>query len=366
MRVCHLVSGDLWAGAEVQAYSLIKGLSKLEGILVEVITFNEGILSSKLRKDGISLDIVPESETNVISMIQKIVSILWNKKTDILHTHGFKENFIGGIAAKLCLLKAVVRTHHGQAMLKSKGLNGWIEKINAHLLTKHHISVSEDLREFLKKNGYEQSKITMIHNGIDFERMDLGKGSDFLRKDFNIGENITVIGTIGRMEAIKGHKYFIEGAGLILEKEKNVCFVIVGDGALMEEMRNYAEKLNITQQIRFAGFRHDSLNCLNMFDIFALTSLHEGIPITLLEAMSLGKPIVATNVGGIPEVIENNYSGVLIPPEDPYSFAEACVRLANDSSLRERLSVKARAEVRRRFSLETNILQTIQLYKSLI
>jgi len=366
MRVCHLVSGDLWAGAEVQAYSLIKGLSKVEGILVEVITFNEGILSSKLREDGISLDIVPESKTNVISMIKRIVSILWNKKTDILHTHGFKENFIGGIAAKLCFLKAVVRTHHGQGMLRSKGLNGWVEKINAHLLTKHHISVSEDLREFLKKNSYGQSKITTIHNGIDFERMYLGKGSDFLRNDFNIGENVIVIGTMGRMEPIKGHKYFIEGARLILEKEKNICFVIVGDGALMEEMRNYAEKLNITQQIRFAGFRHDSVNCLMMFDIFALTSVHEGIPITLLEAMSLGKPIVATNVGGIPEVIENKYSGILIPSKNPSSFADACLMVLNNNSLREKLCVNARTEVRKRFSLEENIVRTVQLYSSLI
>jgi L-malate glycosyltransferase len=366
MRVCHIATGDLWGGAEVQAFSLIKGLSKFEDTLVRVITFNEGILSSKLKEEGIKVDIILESDTNLISMIQKVASILRNSKTNILHTHGFKENFIGGIAAKLCFHKAVVRTHHGQGMLRSKGLNGWIEKINAHLLTKHHISVSEDLREFLKKNSYKQSKITTIHNGIDFERTDLGKRSDFLRNDFNIGENVVVIGTIGRMEPIKGHKYFIEGARLILEKEKNVCFVMVGDGALMEEMRNYAEKLNITQQIRFAGFRHDSVNCLKMFDIFALTSVHEGIPITLLEAMSLGKPIVATNVGGIPEVIENGYSGILVPAKNPSSFADACLMLLNDNSLRERLCVNARTEVRKRFSLEENIFRTVQLYSSLL
>lgn len=366
MRVCHIVTGDLWAGAEVQAFSLMKGLSRFGDIQVDVITFNEGILTSRLREEGIRVDVVLESGTNLISMIKRVASILRNNKINILHTHGFKENFIGGIAAKLCSPKAVVRTHHGQGMLASKGLNGWIEKINAHLLTNHHISVSEDLKDFLKRNRVRESKISMIHNGINFEGVDSGKGSDLLRNDFNIGKNLIVIGTIGRMEPIKGHKYFLEAARLILEKEKNVCFVIVGDGSLMEETKNYAVKLNLEKQTVFTGFRDDALGFLNMFDIFVLTSLHEGIPITLLEAMSLGKPIVATNVGGIPEVIKDRYSGILVPSKNPSSLAEACLMLLNDNALRERLCVNARAEVRKQFSLEENTLRILQLYKSLI
>jgi len=361
-RICHIVNGDIWAGAEVQSYSLIQALWGQPDIAIQAILFNEGILATKLRDEGIKVDIVQEDQLNLCSMVHTVRTILKTEGIELVHVHGFKENFVGGIAAKLSRVKGIIRTHHGRGMVGVRGRNGYVERINATILTDKLIAVSSELRDFLVHEGFKGSKISVVQNGIDPDSVRPNNGIEEVRKQFGIPRDKMVIGTIGRVEPVKGPTYFLRGAKMIAGTRNDVFFAMVGDGSLLEEMRGYAKKLAIDSITLFPGFSRTPIDWLQGFDVFGLTSLHEGIPMVLLEAMALGKPIIASSVGGIPDVIKDGYSGLLVTPEDPFAFAASVCKLLDDEHLRKYLGDNARKEVFEKFSLNQTIIQTKEVY----
>jgi L-malate glycosyltransferase len=365
MNVCHIISGDIWAGAEVQAYSIINELSRIPTFNMQVITFNNGILSSKIAAQGIRLDIVNEANLNVFPMILKIYKLLKNEKIDILHVHGYKENFIGGVAAKL-LKSKVIRTHHGKGMIESSLFHSLIEKINEKLLTSKLISVSNDLKRFLLSNNFKANKISVVRNGIDAALICPSRSKTEIRDQLHIEPGNIVIGTLGRLVSVKGHKYLLEAIKLVLEKDNRVVFAVAGNGPLFEDMVRSAMTLGVEKKIRFIGFTDDPISFLNAFDIFILTSLDEGIPISLLEAMCLQKPIISTAVGGIPEIINNGHNGLLIPERDSMAIADACLKLMSNKDYGSQLAHSAFNDVSEKYSLRSMVAETTKLYKELL
>ena len=329
---------------------------------MRVITFNEGVLSARLIQNGIAARVVDESKSGLSGMVSKVYSNLKGKRWDIVHTHGFKENFIGGLAGRAYGAKYIVRTHHGKGMVGNSGINSWIEWLNAYLLTNRIISVSNDLTKFLRTNHYPDRKIRTVHNGIDPDSVVTTKTREAMKREVGLDEGVTVIGTIGRVEPIKGHRYFVEAAKLLLEKRQGIHFMVVGAGSSLAELEEYAKRLSVHDHVTFTGFRENPADLLNMFDIFVLPSVHEGIPITLLEAMILKKPIVASNVGGIPEVIKHSYSGLLTSPGDATAICSAFLQILNDERLRFQMAENAHKEVRRAFSLQESVARTIDVY----
>jgi len=273
---------------------------------------------------------------------------------------------LGGIAARLVQDRVMIRTHHGKGMIGSTQKYNMIERFNANFLTNKIIAVSHDLKRFLQEHGLPAPKITVIHNGIEVHTSVNDKIIKKLCVELGIPDDMKIIGTVGRLVPIKDHKTFLFGAKLILESEPNVRFVIVGDGPLMAELKKQSYELDIATHVCFTGFREDTDILLNMFDVFCLTSIHEGIPMALLEAMSLGKPIVATRVGGISEVIDDNGSGLLIDSENPQSFADACIKVLRDKNLRASLSERAVSVVKEKFTLDVTVRLTQDLYRRVV
>ncbi|HET6464273.1 MAG TPA: glycosyltransferase family 4 protein [Nitrospiria bacterium] len=352
INICHIVSGDLWAGAEAQAYALIKGLSKKESLNLSAITFNPGRLTHKIMESGIPVNVVDENKFNMLRMIVVIYGFLRKNHIDIIHTHGYKETLLGGLAARFSRARGIVRTHHGKGVVNGVLRHRLIEKMNSVFFSDELIAVSDDLMRFLITKGYRKDKITVIHNGILSEEVKPDVSADDLKDELKIEPGAFVIGTLGRMVAVKGHGHFLEGAKRVLEKYENVFFVIVGDGPLMEETQQEVKRIGIETKTRLTGFRSDPFNLIYMFDVFTLTSLDEGIPSVLLEAMCLSKPIIATKVGGIPEIVSDRWNGLLIAPMDAQEFASACIELLEDGALRDKLSVNARKDFISKYDIE--------------
>jgi L-malate glycosyltransferase len=364
LNVCHIISGDLWAGAEVQAFSLIKELSKISFVNLNVITFNNGILSSKVLDSGIQLTVIEERYTNLFAMIWRIYNVVKERMIDIFHVHGFKENLIGGIVAKI-LSSRVVRTHHGKGMIEGSLLHYFIEKINEKFLTNQLISVSQDLKHFLLSKNFQKSKIAVVRNSIDIKKIPSVENSIEVKTKLQIRDDVSVIGTIGRLVTVKGHKYLLEAARDIISKNNRVVFVFVGSGPLLDELKEFTASLGIEDYVRFTGFSDDPFPLLNIFDIFVLTSLYEGIPMALLEAMSMGKPIISTCVGGIPEIIKDGHNGLLVPPRDPKELSDACLKLLNEPQLSVTLASNAKNDSEQLHSLRNSVSETITLYKEI-
>jgi L-malate glycosyltransferase len=365
VKVLHIITGDLWAGAEVQASTLIVALSKMHGITEQVITLNEGILSDYLRSNGFTITVVGESMHGIPALISACMKELASFRPDIVHTHGFKENLIGGIAAKIKEAR-VIRTHHGKGMIGGALRYMLIEQVNARWLTDALISVSRDLKDFLVASGLPTAKITVIHNGSEPIELPSIEKIQTLKREFQIPDNSRVIGTTGRLVPVKNHILFLKAARIINETMPGTRFVIIGDGPLLAELKSYASSLGINHNVIFTGFRNDAKLIAGIFDIFALTSVHEGIPMVLLEAMSLGKPVVSTNVGGISEIIENGTNGILVTPGDERSFATACLNVLSDENLENRISLQAERDIMGKYSLAASEAKTFELYKKVV
>jgi glycosyltransferase involved in cell wall biosynthesis len=363
-RICHIISGDLWAGAEAQVYHLINELSGIKSLTVSVIVFNDGILAKKLKLREIKTTIVNEHNKPFLSFLKELCKELKAVKPDIIHVHGYKEAIIGGLAGRICGIDKLIRTHHGKGVLDGCLKHRILEFFIARFLIKWNIAVSEDLKKFLIEKGIaKEINIRVIHNGVATQEIVCRKSRKVLKEELGISQDAFVIGTLGRMVAVKGHSYFLEGAKQVKALKSNVIFVLAGDGPLKADAMNFIQQERLDETVKLLGFRNDPYDLLNMFDVFALTSLHEGIPMVLLEAMSLEKPIVATAVGGIPEILTNRDTALLIEPRNSFLFAKACVELIENTRFRETIAKNAKNKLLENYTININAQKAMALYE---
>jgi glycosyltransferase involved in cell wall biosynthesis len=227
------------------------------------------------------------------------------------------------------------------------------------------IAVSEDIKKQLLSYAVPRNKIFVVHNGIDVARFSPRKKGK-LKREFKISARYKIIGTIGKLSKEKGHKYFLKAATEIKKKYSNVKFVIVGEGALKRKLKTLAKKVKIENSVIFVGFREDIPEILDDFDIFVLSSVREGIPLVLLEALAKAKPVVSFEVGGIPEVITNGETGILVQARNYKSLAENVVSLLNKPQLAKKIAKKGQERVKKDFNLEAMTDKYQEIYQQII
>lgn len=277
-------------------------------------------------------------------------------KPDIIHAHSSKAGLIARFWSWVLNLKPIIFTAHGWVFTEGRSfLNRWIfaqiERIAAKVTTKI-ICVSEhDKRLALKFKVAPPEKLIVIHNGID---MNLFKDIEKKR----IYDDKLVVTFIGRLAPQKNLFLLIDAA----EDINNAEFWIVGDGELREKIRKYIHKKNLESKVILYGERYDIPNILSQSDIFVLPSSWEGLPLTIIEAMMAGLPVVASNVGGVSELIDDGVTGFLIPPGDSVKFAEAIKKLIADENLRKKMGEVGREKAMREFNLEKMLSKTMEVY----
>lgn len=371
INVCHLISGDLWAGAEVQAYLMLRSLSQLPEINLTAIILNEGKLAEQLRKAGLEVTVIDESVHGFFSILKQIREYLKNKNISILHSHRYKENILGALLKKRGTVQHLVQTVHGldETFKGTKKLKAWLYTFLNHHFTKKYFdkvqAVSSDIQNRLT-GKIDAARLLTIHNSVSTADIKVTGSSGQVRAELGISENQPVIGSAGRMVPVKRYDDFLKAAKIILDSRPQARFVLAGDGPLLDGLRALAGKLGIRNEVVFTGFRDDVLDVINTFDIFAVSSLNEGIPMVVLEAMALEKPIVTTNVGGMPEIISDNISGFLVDQGDIRGLASACIRLLDDSALRRKIGQASRKRVEEEFSSETQRDRLLKLYIDII
>lgn len=371
IRVCHLISGDLWAGAEVQAFTLIRSLSAVTDLKISAVILNEGKLAEKLREEGIEVSIIDERKHNFFKIKSLLARMLEGKKIDILHTHRYKENVLGGLVKNRCEIKGLIQTVHGV----QEGFSGikqlkmkFYMNLNDDLTRKRFskvIAVSQDIAGRLREKFGDQ-KVVTVHNAIDTSLIKISRSAEEIKRELGISEDLAVIGTAGRLVPVKGYDLFLKVAKLILGKHPRTTFVIAGDGPLKEELCEMVDSLGIGANVVFTGFRDDVLDLVNAFDIFLVTSVHEGIPMSVLEAMAMRKAVVSTAVGGIPEIIEDNISGLIADPGNTEDLAERCLSVLEDHELRSNIGRNAERRIVLEFSTDRLRERVIRLYKEIM
>ena len=353
--VLHISSGDLWAGAEVMIFNLLKKLKDYPDLKIIVMSLNEGVLTEKLRSTGIEIHVIPETTHSFLSIFLKTFNLLKGRRLDIIHSHRYKENLLGLLLAKSIRVERLISTIHGlsEPLLygeNGKTLDSWKTKMDYFILKSYFtkvISVSQEIKKVLiQKNCFKEKKINVIYNGIE-----IPESIHSIIQSSNQSANAHFhIGTVGRLVPVKDFDLFLKIAAELKKKTENIRFSILGDGPLRGELIQKAIELGIGDSVEFLSPLTNPFPYYQSLDLYLNTSLHEGIPLSILEAMACRKPVVALNVGGIPEIISHGENGVLIDRHKQKEFVYLCIKLIKDKELRTAMGENAFKRVSSYFS----------------
>jgi glycosyltransferase involved in cell wall biosynthesis len=371
IHVLHIVSGDLWAGAEVQLFTLAKTLHGQPGTRVSVVILNHGMLEQKLKQAGIEVFVLDESTLNSFQILRQLIAHIHELKPDVIHTHRSKENILGSIAARLSDNIPTMRTAHGAPEHHPpwyripKRVILFLDWFCGHFLQKSIIAVSEDLAGILAKT-YPSGKIQVIENGIDIEQV-----NQLVNNQSNAAKTKSdnfKIGIIGRLVPVKRIDLFIRTAHQLLEDhpELKPSFHIYGDGPLRDELVILNQQYKAHAHVHFEGHCDSIHTQLNDLDVLLMTSDHEGLPMTLLEAMVLRTPVLAHAVGGIPSLLDNGTCGILVKSQNPDGYVQAINKLIGEPSLIKTITDSAFERVIERYSAEQNARAFVQQYDAMV
>ena len=372
IKVAVIITKLELGGAQKVAISICEKLDK-DKFETVLICGCGGILDEET-KNKIRVIFVKDliREINPIKDLKALFSIykiLKQEKPFIVHTHSSKAGIIGRLAAKLCGIKNIVHTIHGfsfndtQSFLK-KNLFISLEKIGA-IISKKLIPVStENITKGLNNHIGKKEQYHYIRLGVDIDNFKNFNNIPSLKKELNIDEQDILVTTIGPFKPQKNLPDFIKIAKNISEKHKQFKFVIVGDGTLRPHFEKLIREYNISKNIFLIGWRRDISNILNSSDIFVMTSLWEGLPISTIEAMCCGLSPIVNDVDGQREIVKNGFNGFLIQPYNIKDCEEKITLLANDKKLRKEMALNAKSSIDYTFSIDYMIKQHEDLYLS--
>jgi len=371
IRVLEMIDKPFLGGGQVHLLSLARSLDQ-DRFEVFVSAKGGGPLEDEVMRVGLRFLPIPLSKKISRKNVGDISLVLQQNEIDILHTHGGVAGFFGRRAATKAGTPVIVHTLHGIHYLHYR--NPLLKFL--YILQERHFSrrtdavifVSDADIEMGKKHGLApEGKRRLIKNGVDIRSLihseELGQRKEDLRVKFKLSP--PVIGTVARLHRQKGILYLLRAAKEIHGRHPEATIVVVGGGPLEESLRRQAAKLELGRNFLMLGERTDAREILSLFDIFVLPSLWEGLPLVLIEAAALGKPMIATDIDGVREVIRNGENGILVPPRDPAKLAESVIRLIEDPSLASKLGVNAEKEIPHLFPLSRMVEKTQQLYLEL-
>jgi glycosyltransferase involved in cell wall biosynthesis len=297
-------------------------------------------------------------------VLGRLVALLRRERVDVVHAHLPIAGVLGRLAARLAGVRRVVYTEHNvpaRYVFPTRLLNRATYRMNDVV-----IAVSDEVRRAIEPYARGRPQIVTVHNAVDASALAaIPVEREAVRREFGFPADAPVVVTVGNLTPKKGHTYLLAAAAQVLAAHPGVRFVIVGQGPLADDLRAEASRHRLNGRLVFAGFRSDAVRIVAASDIFVLSSLHEGLPVSLLEAMALGKPSVVTRVGGIPEVADER-SSVIIDPQNAEILAEAISTLLVSADRRTQMGTAARGQAEARYGVPQMVRAVEQVYASLL
>jgi len=368
IRVLEMIDRPFLGGGQIVLLSLARHLDR-ERFEVAVCAAAGGPLEDEVRRLGFVFHPAAFSKKPSLGLLRGLECLLIENRIGLLHTHGGVAGLFGRWAAHRAGTPAVIHTLHGIHYLHYR--NRLIKNVYIRLerrcskFTDAVICVSEaDRTQALRHRLADESRIRLIRNGIETTPPRSGPAWDrrLLELQRKLNLDRPIVGAVARLHRQKGVSYLFRAAETILLAHPEAKIVVVGGGPLETEFRAMTAKEGFGRSVAFLGERADASEILALFDVFVLPSLWEGLPLALVEAAAAGKPIVATDIDGVREVVRNGETGLLVPPRDSAALAAAVLRLLDDPDLARRLAGRARAEVPPLYTVERMVSETASLY----
>ncbi|MHB9118107.1 MAG: glycosyltransferase [Burkholderiales bacterium] len=360
MRILHTEWSDGWGGQERRIMSDLTGMAR-RGHTVYLVTRRHARIGEEARRAGIPVyDLPLRSNLDLVSVV-RLAWLLRALRIDIVNTHSGVDSWIGGLAAKLARTPALVRTRHLHLPLKRSWRNF------VHYLQDRLVTCGETMRAFLIRDyGFPEREVVSIPTGIDFSSFVPRRDRAAVRQALGVPEDAYLVLMVGIVRAVKRHEVALRAVHLLRGRVANIRLLAAGDGPMIEDMRRLAEELGIAGQVGFLGQRDDVADLMGAADCLLLTSRSEGIPQAVTQALGSGLPVVATAVGGVPELVRDGATGLLVPAENPAAVADALERLARHPEFAQQLARQGREHVLAHYSLQAMLDATEREYLSLL
>jgi glycosyltransferase involved in cell wall biosynthesis len=357
----HIDTARTWRGGQNQVLMTVNGLRAI-GHRAALVAHPDGELR---RRAAEGLELVPiASRTEMdLTAAWRLLRVIRRLAPDVIHAHDAHGVAMAALALSLgtgaragVREPALVAARRVDFHLRGNSLSRW-----KHRQVDCYIAASEAIRQMLLADGVPEDRTVTVHEGIDVEHVQAAPPVN-LHEALWLPHQAPVVGNVAALVPHKGQRHLIEAARLVVRDIPDVRFVVLGEGELREQLERQVREYHLEKHVLLPGFRIDVLGCIKGFDLFAMSSVTEGLGTSLLDAMACSRAIVATSAGGIPEVVEDGVTGILTAPRDHAAMAQAIVRLLGDAQAREGMGAAGLARVQEHFTVDRMVAQTAAVY----
>jgi len=366
-KVCHFVVADGISGAENHLLKLVPNLSQ-EKYEVHFVVMAPlyGIYEEFLKRcQKIKVIFIPlKGKMNPLNLI-RLFWLFRKGQYDLLHTHNSRADVYGILAGKMAGIQIAMASIHGYQRYDQINplfkIRGWILRNFSDRI----ITISDALKDLIAENeGIDRKKMATVYYGL--ERLNLEAGGVNIRGEFDLDPDTPLLVDVGRLIPVKSHDTLIRALKHIIPYFPNLRLFVIGDGMLKEELKGLTKALTLEDHVIFTGYREDVARFMKEADLLVFPTLGEGFGLVLLEAMAFKKPIVATRVMSIPEIVEDGKSGLLVPPRHPEELADAILQLLRDKKRAEVFGNRGFDILSSKFSIERMVEETERIYDRLL
>jgi glycosyltransferase involved in cell wall biosynthesis len=368
----HIDTARTWRGGQNQVLLTVNGLRAM-GERAALVAHPDGELRRRASEGLELIPIAPRTEMD-LSAGWRLARVIKRLRPDVIHAHdphgvamaslalslgSSKKSGAakgGGGTAEPARAPVLVASRRVDFHLKGNSFSRW-----KYRQVDCFIAASEAIRRMLVADGVDPGRTATVHEGIDVEHVAAAPPVN-VHEAFWLPHQAPVVGNVAALVPHKGQRHLVEAAHLVVREVPDARFVILGEGELREPLERQVRDYHLEKHVLLPGFRLDVLGCIKGFDVFAMSSVTEGLGTSLLDAMACSRAIVATRAGGIPEIVQDGETGVLVAPRDHAAMAQAIVRLLKDAALRQRLGEAGFARVQERFTVERMVAETAALY----
>lgn len=359
----HVDTARTWRGGQNQVLLTVNGLRAF-GQRATLVAHPDGELRRRAAEGLDLVPLAPRAEMD-LSAAWKFARLINRLEPDVVHAHDPHGIAMAALAmslgagpARAGARPAIVASRRVDFHLKGNSFSRW-----KYRQVDCFIAASDAIRRMLVADGIAANRTVTVHEGIDVDHV-LAAPPVNVHEAFFLPHQAPVVGNVAALVPHKGQRYLIDAAHLVVRQIPDARFVILGEGELREHLERQVHEHHLEKHVLLPGFRTDVLGCIKGFDLFVMSSVTEGLGTSLLDAMACSRPIVATTAGGIPEIVEDEMNGLLVPPRDAAALAAAIVRMLRDPDLRVRLGQAGFERVRARFTVERMIAETMNAYES--
>ncbi len=362
MKILQINTEKTWRGGEQQTFNLLMGL-KQRNISSHLLCQADSPMAQKAEEAGIkTFPIAMHGEVDPFACFR--IRKLFNRfRYDIFHSHTSHAHTLAFFSSLGTKVNRLVTRRVDFSIFRHSFLK--LSGIKYRYMADFYIAISHKIKDVLVNDGLPADRVFLVPSGINPNRF-ANSGRDDLISEFNIKSNEKVVINVAHLAGHKGQQYLIKAIPIVLTKIPNARFFIVGGGELMNKLKRLAVSLGINKELIFTGFRRDVGAFYQISDLFVMSSVQEGLGTAVLDALALGKPVVATSSGGIPEIIKDGESGILVSPADPKSLSDGIIRMLTDDKLAKRVAKTGQSMVKQKFTIDTMVEGNIDVYRRIL